>query len=104
MEYAQRADIYKSVFTKVSTVLILILMEYAQRAGMLMQLMKWTRVLILILMEYAQRVIISFRLLANVGLNPYSNGICSKRLLLFLRITLVLVVLILILMEYAQRA
>ena len=60
-------------------------------------------VLILILMEYAQRgVAENCKRLCRSCLNPYSNGICSKReckpVLPFYSS-----VLILILMEYAQR-
>ena len=65
-------------------VLILILMEHAQRGGLAHRYTKWRQiVLILILMEHAQRdenVILPSRF--DMGLNPYFNGTCSKRLML----------------------
>ena len=67
--------------TSQNTVLILILMEHAQRARMTQQ-------------QQSQH---------RRCLNPYFNGTCSKSLLLSY-LPLPLVVLILILMEHAQRA
>ena len=59
-------------------------------------------VLILILMEHAQRVRLVFSALSENGLNPYFNGTCSKRHLLT-SVQPTKRVLILILMEHAQR-
>ena len=60
-------------------VLILILMEHAQRADS-KDIPSMSYVLILILMEHAQRAIIVLgNLMALPCLNPYFNGTCSKR-------------------------
>ena len=111
-------------------VLILILMEHAQRVGKtkmkpievwrlnpyfngtcskstfittVASNMLWV-VLILILMEHAQRAeLITMSLFIITGLNPYFNGTCSKRRLAPEFSCTYLGVLILILMEHAQR-
>ena len=109
------------------TVLILILMEYALWGWWQWRYGSDWRVLILILMEYAlwgyrprtfwkrlsclnpySNGICSMRLLtkdqnmiSEVGLNPYSNGICSMSAVQAHACTCVFLVLILILMEYA---
>ena len=60
-------------------VLILILMEHAQRVHPSLKNMCATWVLILILMEHAQRVCSTHVYsLLNYSLNPYFNGTCSK--------------------------
>ena len=60
-------------------------------------------VLILILMEHAQRVYTTVGLtLGTASLNPYFNGTCSKSLKTG-RLFFTFGVLILILMEHAQR-
>ena len=62
------------------------------------------RVLILILMEHAQRALAAvINKKTKRGLNPYFNGTCSKRFCCSLYEGLILKVLILILMEHAQR-
>ena len=62
-------------------------------------------VLILILMEHAQRVMPQVMpLRKGMCLNPYFNGTCSKRLPDYVREEIIAtLVLILILMEHAQR-
>ena len=63
-------------------VLILILMEHAQRdIQNRTTIVYFSDVLILILMEHAQREA-RFSAVAdgNNGLNPYFNGTCSKRI------------------------
>ena len=59
-------------------------------------------VLILILMEHAQRGGLKLKRHTTCCLNPYFNGTCSKRVAQQLRVRKVSV-LILILMEHAQR-
>ena len=63
-------------------VLILVLMEYALRALMVVGAIffAWA-VLILVLMEYALRgrVMKTFQVFIKVCLNPCFNGICSAR-------------------------
>ena len=63
-------------------------------------------VLILILMEHAQRVasMQSYHLTHQMSLNPYFNGTCSKSIGYGLLANTSGPVLILILMEHAQRA
>ena len=78
MEHAQRAD-YSDLYTADGKVLILILMEHAQREFF----NKYPegfhfKVLILILMEHAQRVAARLEKDVANGLNPYFNGTCSK--------------------------
>ena len=87
-------------------VLILILMEHAQRGDQdWCQEESKDRVLILILMEHAQRERNETGWgLAHRCLNPYFNGTCSKRSLDMVEDERVVYVLILILMEHAQRA
>ena len=81
MEHAQRED-YKALLDAKAAVLILILMEHAQRADVdLHQCVYVDYVLILILMEHAQRGVLK-RMLQTasfLSLNPYFNGTCSKR-------------------------
>ena len=64
----------------VGAVLILILMEYALRANQpYVTPEEFKPVLILILMEYALREGDILEIAwSQGGLNPYSNGICSK--------------------------
>ena len=85
-------------------VLILILMEHAQRVFNCWH--DWARysVLILILMEHAQRELCDCNDdIALFRLNPYFNGTCSKRPYNYEVIRVHEEVLILILMEHAQR-
>ena len=88
-------------------VLILILMEHAQRGNTISTKDDTVNicVLILILMEHAQRDIRELLLLFSSlsCLNPYFNGTCSKSFLLNLESRSRSRVLILILMEHAQR-
>ena len=62
-------------------VLILILMEHAQREGQEGEYAnKYLKVLILILMEHAQRAFTNkSEKEMEKSLNPYFNGTCSKR-------------------------
>ncbi len=60
-------------------------------------------VLILILMEHAQRADRQREDYYATGLNPYFNGTCSKSGIRVSVRTLAYIVLILILMEHAQR-
>ena len=82
MEHAQR-ELYQLVdrASLSSSVLILILMEHVQRVGAKLTINRELKaVLILILMEHAQRV--RFRRctkFCTLRLNPYFNGTCSKR-------------------------
>ena len=104
MEHAQRGG-KRSRFVRFGRVLILILMEHAQRDRLEVWRPSPIIVLILILMEHAQRASVSSRLqrdLAN-GLNPYFNGTCSKSEYIIEVKELTDEVLILILMEHAQR-
>ena len=80
-------------------------MEHAQRAGAKVTKDKITVVLILILMEHAQRgtCITTTLVVFTTCLNPYFNGTCSKRFIHHRRETHITAVLILILMEHAQR-
>ena len=68
-------------YDAVIAVLILILMEHAQRVkdGNPLCVVVDVQLLILILMEHAQRVVLKlvFRS-ALISLNPYFNGTCSK--------------------------
>ena len=85
-------------------VLILILMEHAQRV--MRNLVNIVIcVLILILMEHAQRVLGRFTIChySRGCLNPYFNGTCSKSSGVELGVNVGVDVLILILMEHAQR-
>ena len=61
-------------------------------------------VLILILMEHAQRVTTNKTAMhVSNGLNPYFNGTCSKSMAYSFSNITIYMVLILILMEHAQR-
>ena len=79
-------------------------MEHAQRDGIQRFRNVRFRVLILILMEHAQRAYKrgSSQLMTS-GLNPYFNGTCSKSAYFILGFRRGRNVLILILMEHAQR-
>ena len=64
----------------------------------------YREVLILILMEHAQRDIAeAIQHYINRSLNPYFNGTCSKRISSSAYLSVEQRVLILILMEHAQR-
>ena len=81
-------------------------MEHAQR--FYLRVSTWSKskeVLILILMEHAQRLTARLEQVdtASMGLNPYFNGTCSKILVCGTSNAPHSVVLILILMEHAQR-
>ena len=55
-------------------------MEHAQRVVSKEELVEISKVLILILMEHAQRAISNNQEVSLIfSLNPYFNGICSKR-------------------------
>ena len=81
MEHAQRGKL-NGWLASSSIVLILILMEHAQREIWQIAIyIHVTGVLILILMEHAQRENKQYDNKKAVcgGLNPYFNGTCSKR-------------------------
>ena len=80
-------------------------MEHAQREKTnLWRTANVTTVLILILMEHAQRERKrTEKRNSHACLNPYFNGTCSKRQVMPLRKGMCYAVLILILMEHAQR-
>ena len=80
MEHAQRTEGYDIAFEGGQSVLILILMEHAQRG--------------------AKTGAVAVK---GIRLNPYFNGTCSKRKRIQLRDKTAQKVLILILMEHAQR-
>ena len=80
MEHAQRVDVKKNPKTGKLGVLILILMEHAQREVNIQVMMM------------------------KMGLNPYFNGTCSKSWSPDFKSIDEIWVLILILMEHAQRA
>ena len=69
------------VYLLLLSVLILILMEHAQRGNRIKHTIHRITVLILILMEHAQRETTFITTMASMMLclNPYFNGTCSKR-------------------------
>ena len=79
-----KSEKYVRNLEHVDSVLILILMEHAQRGPSSNLLTRFGRVLILILMEHAQRdAHTRVRKICAQRLNPYFNGTCSKRRAVF---------------------
>ena len=80
MEHAQRVAMHIYFIKDVVLVLILILMEHAQRVMVSVVSDRKNDVLILILMEHAQRYKknLGSKEEQNSCLNPYFNGTCSK--------------------------
>ena len=81
-------------------------MEHAQRVILNCLSVGEDAVLILILMEHAQRAshTPTMSSQSSKSLNPYFNGTCSKRFKALDTNLTIVIVLILILMEHAQRA